>query len=54
LHKIVWNLAHARPRPSRNRSVPEAARPVAPGSYLVVLTVDGREYRQALRVEEEK
>jgi photosystem II stability/assembly factor-like uncharacterized protein len=54
LHKIVWNLAHARPRPSRNRSAPEAARPVAPGSYLVVLTVDGREYKQALRVEEEK
>ncbi len=28
--------------------------PFAPGSYLIVLTVDGHEYKQALHVEEEK
>ncbi|MHB1423129.1 MAG: VPS10 domain-containing protein [Gemmataceae bacterium] len=54
LHKVVWDLAQATPRPRRGRQSAQAARPVAPGSYLVVLTVDGNEYKQALRVEEEK
>jgi photosystem II stability/assembly factor-like uncharacterized protein len=54
LHKIVWDLTRTPPQPRRSREAPPTGRPVAPGSYLVVLTVDGNEYKQVLRVEEEK
>ncbi|HEY7311597.1 MAG TPA: PDZ domain-containing protein [Gemmataceae bacterium] len=57
LHKVVWNLTQAperRPgdggRAGRGRP-PQAGRPAAPGTYLVVLTVDGKEYKHILRVE---
>ncbi len=58
LHKVIWNLTHAperRPggpsRPGRNRPSQQPGRPVAAGTYLVVLSVDGSEYKQSLRVE---
>ncbi len=54
LHKTVWDLTHAPARRGRNQQSPQTSRPVAPGNYLIVLTVDGNEYKQALRVEEEK
>ena len=54
LHKIVWDLARAAERRGRGRQAQQPGRPVAPGSYLIVLIVDGNEYKQALRVEEEK
>jgi hypothetical protein len=49
-------LTHAPSRRGRGRGrqSQQTSRPVAPGSYLVVLTVDGNEFKQALRVEEEK
>jgi photosystem II stability/assembly factor-like uncharacterized protein len=54
LHKIVWDLRRAPARRGRGQQSQETSRPVAPGSYLIVLTVDGKEYKQALRVEEGK
>jgi photosystem II stability/assembly factor-like uncharacterized protein len=54
LHKIVWDLTHTPSRQRRDSSSPVAARSAAPGSYLVVLNVDGHEYKQAVRVLEEK
>jgi photosystem II stability/assembly factor-like uncharacterized protein len=54
LHKVGWDLAHAPQRRGRGRAAAQTARPVPSGNYLVVLTVDGREYKQALRIEEEK
>jgi hypothetical protein len=67
LHKVVWNLSSAGERGAgggrrggqgggppgggRGRAFQSGGRPVAPGTYLVVLTVDGTEYKQALRVE---
>jgi photosystem II stability/assembly factor-like uncharacterized protein len=53
LHKIVWDLTRTPPRPRRGQQSAQAGPPVAPGSYLIVLSVDGNEYKQALRVEEE-
>ena len=51
MHRLVWDLHYAAPR------APGAAGPekpgvwAPPGRYTVVLTVDGRTYRQPLRVE---
>jgi hypothetical protein len=60
LHKVVWNLTHTPERregdpPSgRGRASEQVGRPVAAGTYLVVLAVDGQEVRkQSLRVEED-
>jgi photosystem II stability/assembly factor-like uncharacterized protein len=63
LHKVVWNLSAAPPRrqpdPSgagpgggggRGRFGGPGGRPVPPGAYKVVLSVDGKEYVQSLRV----
>ncbi|HEY7325997.1 MAG TPA: PDZ domain-containing protein [Gemmataceae bacterium] len=52
LHKTVWDLRRAPARRGRGQQSQETSRPVAPGSYLIVLTVDGNEQKQALRVEE--
>jgi hypothetical protein len=54
LHKIVWDSTHIPARRGRGRQFQQTSRPVAPGNYLIVLTGDGNEYKQALRVEEEK
>lgn len=54
LHKIVWDLTRAPERPRRGQQSPQSGPPATPGSYLLVLTVDGNEYKQALRVEEEQ
>jgi hypothetical protein len=54
LHKIVWDLTDTPQHPRRGQQSQQTGRSVAPGSYLLVLTVDGNEYKQALRVEEEK
>ncbi len=54
LHKVVWDLRHAPVRRGRGQQSEQESRIVTPGSYLIVLTVDGHEYQQALRVEEEK
>jgi photosystem II stability/assembly factor-like uncharacterized protein len=52
LHKVVWNLTQApERRPDRDRPSQQPGRPVAPGTYLIVLTVDGAEHKQPLRVE---
>jgi photosystem II stability/assembly factor-like uncharacterized protein len=58
LHRVVWNLTHRperRPeggaRSGRDSSTARVGLPVAPGTYLVVLSVDGKEHRQSLRVE---
>ena len=51
LHKIVWNLTHTPERRGRGQQSQQSGRPVAPGTYLVVLSVDGSEHKQALRVE---
>jgi photosystem II stability/assembly factor-like uncharacterized protein len=52
LHKVVWNLTRTPERRSgRGRPPQQVGRPVAPGTYLVVLTVDGAEYKQPLHVE---
>ncbi len=53
LHRVTWDLragAGQRPGGGRRpgRQGPQAA---APGMYRVVLTVDGKEYSQGLRVE---
>ena len=51
MHRLVWDLHYAAPR------APGAAGPekpgvwAPPGTYTVVLRVDGRTYRQPLRVE---
>ncbi len=59
LHKTVWNLTRV---PERREGGPGAGRgpraeqeglPVAPGTYLVILTVEGTEYKQSLHVEGE-
>jgi photosystem II stability/assembly factor-like uncharacterized protein len=51
LHKIVWNLTRTPERRERGQQAQSEGRPVAPGTYLLVLSVDGKEYKQALRVE---
>ncbi|HTU20471.1 MAG TPA: PDZ domain-containing protein [Gemmataceae bacterium] len=46
LHRLTWDLARsAGPRRGRGRS------PAPPGMYRIVLTVDGKEHTQGLRVE---
>jgi len=54
LHKIVWDLRHTPARRGRGQQAEQISRLAAPGNYLVVLSVDGHEYKQALRVEEER
>jgi photosystem II stability/assembly factor-like uncharacterized protein len=54
LHKTIWDLRRAPVRRGRGQQSEETSRPVAPGSYLIALTVDGKEYKQALRVEEQQ
>ncbi|HEV3255867.1 MAG TPA: PDZ domain-containing protein, partial [Gemmataceae bacterium] len=65
LHTVNWNLAGQPPRPLTGQAPgPEARRPSRPGgggglggrpvpagSYKIVLTVDGREHVQSIRVE---
>ena len=57
LHKAVWNLTQVPERRSGGGNRPgrdspqQPGRPVTPGTYLVVLTVDGSEHKQILRVE---
>ncbi len=59
LHKVVWNLTHTperrrgggAPPAGRSRQSQQAGRPVAPGVYRIVLSVDGVEHKQTLRVE---
>jgi hypothetical protein len=63
LHRVTWDLTRAPARPGgpgRGRRGPRAAQgepgglPVPPGMYRVVLQVDGREFRQDLRVEADR
>jgi hypothetical protein len=64
LHKVVWNLTRPSARPLfaavMGTEEPEQAlrrpgglfgQPVNPGMYRVVLSVDGKDYTQGLRVE---
>jgi photosystem II stability/assembly factor-like uncharacterized protein len=67
LHKLIWNLSSAperraqgparggqpggQQRGGRGRGFQQAGRSVPPGTYLIVLSVDGAEYKQSLRVE---
>jgi hypothetical protein len=46
LHRVTWDLVRGG-APNRGR----AASPAPPGMYRVVLTVDGKEHTQGLRVE---
>jgi hypothetical protein len=46
LHQLTWDLAR-----STNQRRGRAANPAAPGMYRVVLTVDGKEQTQGLRLE---
>ena len=49
-HRVSWNLTRFTLRPGAPGRRP-FEEPVAPGMYRVVLTVDGQEYAQTLRVE---
>jgi photosystem II stability/assembly factor-like uncharacterized protein len=57
LHHVVWNLTRQQTREDREPMGGRRSQgfqrgvPVAPGMYRVVLTVDGQDYAQALRVE---
>jgi photosystem II stability/assembly factor-like uncharacterized protein len=60
LHAVNWNLTTpARPQPATRqptvgrgpRGGGDFGRPVPAGSYRIVLTVDGKEYQQSVRVE---
>jgi len=55
LHKLVWDLTGEPPRPGGGRprqgAGPPRGRPVAVGTYRIVLTVDGVEHSQTLKVE---
>ncbi|MBI1916309.1 MAG: PDZ domain-containing protein [Planctomycetes bacterium] len=55
LHKLVWDLTGEPPRVGGGRPRPGAGpprgRPVAVGTYRVVLAVDGVEHSQTLKVE---
>jgi photosystem II stability/assembly factor-like uncharacterized protein len=52
LHRVVWDLTRPPDRPG-GTAAPEEAEgvPVPPGTYRVVLTADGRESSQPLRLE---
>ena len=50
LHRVGWDLTRLSLRPVGPRNQP-FAEAVAPGMYRVVLTVDGKEYAQSVRVE---
>ena len=57
LHRITWDLGRSAPPqqggpgPGRGRGPGRAQNPAAPGMYRVILTVDGKELTQGLRVE---
>jgi photosystem II stability/assembly factor-like uncharacterized protein len=48
LHRLTWDLVRG-PGPNRRR----APNPAAPGMYRMILTVDGKEHTQGLRVEQD-
>ncbi len=56
LHRVTWNLTQGPPR-ERPTGRPSGGRPgqirasAAPGTYRVVLTVDGQEFAQTLTIE---
>ncbi len=50
MHRLVWNLRYPTPNPTPAGERRDGVW-AAPGSYSIVLSVDGRSYRQALRVE---
>src|SRR5439155_22967118 len=52
LHRVTWDLTRppTRPAPGEPADEPEGM-PVPPGTYRVVLSVDGQELTQDLRVE---
>jgi len=49
LHRVVWDLAANPPEGQRGRR--RRGRPVPPGTYGILLNVDGETFRQTLRVE---
>jgi hypothetical protein len=61
LHKVIWDLrtamqpaqppAKAPPPKGKSPAAQQVGPPAAPGTYRVVLTVDGAEFAQSLRVE---
>jgi photosystem II stability/assembly factor-like uncharacterized protein len=60
LHRVAWDLTRGGGRPGGEAEAGgprrfgggfQRGQPVAPGMYRVVLTVDGKEYAQPLRVE---
>ncbi|WP_169980924.1 VPS10 domain-containing protein [Tautonia rosea] len=54
LHRVVWDLTR---RPEGRRGLPGGRRmqgiPVPPGTYGIILEVDGESFRQTIRVEQD-